>query len=109
MKICALAICLMWCSSLKVAVHIASFAIDVPPIQLVYRSCKGAFHVIAHEREAYAHCVDVQLHQCHRNLDLALISEFERVNESAAQNRIIAEQARAANTNCTSKYTPLRY
>ena len=64
MKVCVLAIALMWATSLKVAVYISTEAIEVPSAQTLYRSCKSAFEVTVEEQAKYSNCIKVQLDQC---------------------------------------------
>ena len=109
MKVCVLAVCLMWASSLKVAVYISTQAIEVPSAQILYRSCKSAFQVAVEEQEKYYSCVKVQLDQCKNELHRSVITEVRRVNSSSVMNTGIVNRIKDRHKECASDYSSLRY
>ena len=108
MKLCALAVCLMWSASLKVAVYISSFVVDVPSLSLLYQSCRGALSVIGEEKARHTHCVHVQLDQCDLALDRSMEFEFNRYNATLQANENILGAAEEISTSCLANYTTLR-
>jgi hypothetical protein len=108
MKICAFSIFIMWASSLKTAVYIASFAIDVPSILTSYDSCKSAFQVALDEKENFETCVDVQIEQCKISLDAAIELELNRVNLASYHNSRVVKSIVNASSDCTDDYTKLK-
>ncbi len=109
MKICILAVCLMWATSLRVAVYISKHAINVPSIYLLYESCKSAFQIAVEEKERYSKCISVQLDQCNSDLHQSAVAEVRRVNVSSMKNTDILHSVRDSYEMCASDYTSLRY
>ena len=109
MKICILAVCLMWATSLKVAVYVSTIAIRVPPFQLIYSSCKSAFQVASQEKRKYAKCVRMQLDQCTDKINRATITELRRVNISSNINTEIVNSVKATYDTCSSDYMSVRF
>ena len=108
MKLCSLSIFIMWASSLKTALYITSFAIDVPTILTSYNSCKSTFEVTRNEKEKFSTCVNVQVEQCESRLEVATERESERVNIASAHNSRIVKRMIDASRNCTGDYTAVR-
>ena len=108
MKLCALAICLMWLSSLRVAVYFASFAMEIPTFHLLYKSCKGAFLVTLEERDQYSRCASVQIDQCFNTLETMIGSEKNRANQSSLLNSDTVLHARQSRDQCNSVYISLQ-
>ena len=109
MKMCILAVCLMWASSLKVAVYIATHAVHVPSIHMMYGSCKAAVKVVLDERRKYATCVDTQLDQCQTDLDRSIATEISRINVSSTLNTVLVSDVEATFNACISDYTAVRF
>ena len=109
MKMCILAVCLMWATSLRVAVYVSSQAIKVPPMQMLYQSCKNTFQIANDEKDKYSKCVDVQLDQCTNDLHRSIVMEVRRVNQSSFDNSEKVNHARDLYENCTSNYNNLRF
>ncbi len=108
MKICALAITLMWASSLRTAAFIASFAIDVPESALVFDSCTSAIQVSMDERTKFSHCADVQASQCEQDLDASIHLEELRVEQASQWNTDIVAHGESLNNECASDYMTVR-
>jgi len=109
MKICFLAVCLMWATSLKVASFISSYFIEVPPVDIMLTSCRGAYGITKEERVRYSRCVDVQLDWCNRNLHSHTAAETQKINVTADQNKLTVIDAERINTHCSDAYKSLRY
>ena len=109
MLMCALAVCLMWATSLRVAVIVVSFFIEVPPLESVVDSFKSAYQVTLDEKDRFAQCADVQIQQCDDELLEASYKEIKRVNVTTALNQDIVDAARKVQNDCSSAYTSLRY
>lgn len=56
MILCFFAICLMWCSSLKVACLIASSVIETPEASDIVSTCDDAYDLIVDEKREYEQC-----------------------------------------------------
>lgn len=108
-KMCILAVCLMWATSLRVAVYIASHAVKVPQMQMLFQSCKNTFQIANEEKGRYAKCVDVQLEQCKSGLHRSIVTEVMRVNQSSTLNSDKVNYAKDKFERCTSNYNDLRF
>jgi hypothetical protein len=98
----------MWAASLKVAVYIASFVIQVPTISTLYKSCHGAVGVIQNEKAMYTSCVTVQLNQCDVHLAKSIVSEIQMYNVSRNFNQELLQQVQALALESMANYTTLR-
>lgn len=108
MKLCALAIFLMWSSSLRTAVYISTFAIDVPSFDIVSSSCKSAISVTREERDKFSTCVKVQVDQCEDDLGTAIELEIDRINGIISSNSEILNDIENIKENCVGNYTFLK-
>ena len=104
-----LAVTLMWATSLRVAVYVVSFFVDVPPFDSVVDSCKNTYRITREERRRFADCVDLQVDQCNNDLADASYKETRRVNTTEATNKATVDAARRIQSNCSSAYSSLRY
>jgi hypothetical protein len=104
-----LAVSLMWATSLKVAVYVVSFFVNVPPFDSVVNSCQSTYRITSEERRRFADCVDVQVDQCNDVLAEASYKETRRVNATEATNGATVDSARQIQSNCSLAYTSLRY
>ena len=109
MVVAILAVALMWATSLKVAVYVVSFFVNVPPFDSVVESCKSTYRITGEERRHFADCVDLQVDQCNNGLAEASYEETVRVNATEANNQATVNAARQIQSNCSSAYTSLRY
>ena len=108
MKLCALAVCLMWAASLKVAVYISSFVVQVPSIHLLYESCRGAWGVTNDEKTTYSHCVNIQLNQCDADLGMSIEEQITNYNVSRDSNENMLSQVKEISIQSLANYTTLR-
>ncbi len=108
MKLCALAIFLMWISTLRAAVYISSFAIALPPTDTIFASCKSAATVTMDEREKFSSCVENQGRQCSDGLDEAIEFEISRVDSMNEYNQKILRRVQDSLDTCVDDYTSLR-
>lgn len=99
----------MWATSLKVAVYVASYAIKVPPVQVLYESCKSAYNIAIEEKEKYTNCIRVQLDQCKNDLHNSIVMEVRRVNSTSEMNTDLILHAKDSYQECVSDYTSLRF
>jgi len=109
MLIATLAVALMWATSLKVAVYVVSFFVNVPPFDSVVDSCKSTYRIAREERHRFGDCVDLQVDQCNNGLAEASYKETRRVNGTEASNEATVDAARQIQSDCSSAYTSLRY
>jgi hypothetical protein len=108
MKICLLGIALMWGSSLRIAVYIASRVVAIPEAQPIINSCVSAFEISKEERSKFLECAEEQGSLCIRNLDAAIASEIERVKHTTSINEAILYSVANAKRNCLSDYLSSR-
>ena len=106
--LCVLAICLMWCTSLKVASTFAGVFIQTPDLKDVYSSCNRAFDVTNDQRTSYVSCVEVQLGYCYMNLQSAADREAARVEKAREDNAVVVADARQNQIQCSSSFTSTR-
>lgn len=104
MKLCALAITLMWGSSLQTAVYISSSVILIPEGITAYNSCKSAYQVATEEKDKFRSCVDIQTDQCEENLEISIDSELKRSAEASELNTKLLIRTEQASNECTSDY-----
>ena len=108
MKICSLAVCLMWASSLRTAAFISSYAVQVPSLHMVYETCKSSAHILLEEETGFSQCANRQLEQCENELNTAIYIESTRVDELSSRNSDIVFSLREVAMNCTEDGTSLQ-
>lgn len=108
MKLCAFAIFLLWGSSLRTAVFIGSFVIEVPSTDLIFQSCGSAFFLARNEKEKFKVCVDTQLERCQADLEGAVNHEVDRVKALADQNAALVQYVNRLSTECSQDYINTR-
>lgn len=86
MKLASFSVFLIWICSLKTATYLATYSIEVPPIEMLHRSCHTTYEVVQDEREKFAQCAKAQLNQCEASLSKIAQDEFSRVDEASKQN-----------------------
>ena len=108
MKICVLAIALMWISTLRTAVYIASFAIQVPLFETVISSWESAISLTLEEKDKFSTCASNQIDQCYNNLEEAIRLEDQRVNNATLFNVDLLENFQSVTSICIDDYTSLK-
>lgn len=108
MKICSLSVCLLWASSLRTASFMSSYAVQVPPLNVGYETCKSSAQVILEEETGFTQCVDRQLEQCKRDLNTAIDLESKRVSQLSTRNSEMVNSLRDAAIICTEDGTSLQ-
>lgn len=108
MKLCSLSIFLLWTSSLRTAVFISSTVIEVPPSNLLFKSCETALLVAIHEKHNFQECVDSQLERCYLDLEGAVKTEGTRVKDLADQNDALVEHIQSLAKECSQDYIGIR-
>ena len=99
----------MWATSLKVAVFVASFFIDVPPFEFILKSCQAAYDISREEKKHYDDCVDMQLDRCNKDLIKRTYNLASKTDILAARNEKIVKKAKNTQSSCSSAYNSLRY
>lgn len=105
MIICGIAVVLLWCTSLSIAVLIVQNFIAAPSYRDIYDTCEYAYDVSVDEKEAYHSCTDRQLSQCNFDFGRAYGNEEERVTEAFNANKATLETAAEIASTCTATYT----
>ena len=105
MLLCFFAICLTWCSSVKVATIIASSFISTPIFATIYDSCNTAFQVTTDQSDAYTACVEAQLSFCYEDLQAAATAESNRASTAANLNAKRVTEARNNQSSCSNAFT----
>ena len=108
LKLSVLAICMMWATSLRVAVFISSLFISVPTFSQVKYSINNGLAVVAGEKEAYVKCVNSQLTKCKRNLEQKILGEVLADNRTAKLNAQLTDNAQGIQRRCYSSYSSLQ-
>lgn len=86
MRLASFSVFLIWICSLKTATYLATYSIEVPPIEMLYRSCHATYEVVQDEREKFTQCAKTQLNQCEASLSKMAQDEYSRVDEASKQN-----------------------
>ena len=69
--ICALAIALLWATSLSVSRRLTSSFVAAPSFGTVVRECRRAYTEVQRQREAHISCTARQLSRCDQRLEAA--------------------------------------
>ncbi len=79
--LCCLSICLLWVTTLKAAVELATIYIEVPTFKGVSSICKDGYQVTNNEKEKYTRCTTEQIASCNTKFDEYVTAESTRINE----------------------------
>jgi hypothetical protein len=78
--------------------------INVPLLSSVKESCEFALHKVNQQREQYKQCAEIQLLNCHKQLDRSYKAERSRVDATERQNELFRVQVDRIAANCTTSY-----
>ena len=84
---CSLAIILLWITSLRVSVSIASHYLGLVSVQTIASTVSKNARLVDNERKKYASCVDRELRECSRGLEGDIAEESDRVKMMKERNR----------------------
>ena len=76
--VCLFALCLLWITSLQVALSIIDIYVSTPSLDSVITGCRHSYDIIVSHKKAFGDCVDRQLIQCNRNLEKSYALEKEK-------------------------------
>lgn len=79
--LCCLSICLLWVTTLKVAVELAGTYIAVPAFEGITSICKDGYQMTNYEKDKYTKCTTDQIASCNSKFDEYLKSESIRITE----------------------------
>ena len=102
--LCSVAVCLLWATSLQICMGIVGVNINVPLLSSVTESCEFALHKVNQQREQYKQCAEIQLLNCHKQLDRSYTAERSRVDATERQNELFRVQVDHIVANCTTSY-----
>lgn len=102
--LCSVAVCLLWATSLQICMGIVGVNINVPLLSSVMESCEFALHKVNQQREQYKQCAEIQLLNCHKQLDRSYTAERSRVDATERQNELFRVQVDHIAANCTTSY-----
>lgn len=105
MTLCAVAICLMWLTSLRCVVSLVGFFIPAPTESSVIEDCRTAYVRLDAEKTNHMTCADFQLDQCFKNLDSAVLQANDAIGATQRANSDLISNLSAANSVCTSVLT----
>ena len=88
--VCALAVGLLWATSLSVARHFTSQFIAAPPLPQVVGTCNYAYLEVQRQRDMHSACVRRQLGHCELELRTAAKAESARSLAEGLYNRQVA-------------------
>ena len=76
--VCLFALCLLWITSLQVALSIIDIYVSTPRLDSVITGCRHSYDIVVSHKKAFGDCVDRQLIQCNRNLDKSYALEKDK-------------------------------
>ena len=85
--VCAIAVALIWCTSLSLSAGIAAFFITSPNSNEIFRTWDVTYHIAREEKHAHELCADEQIARCNTAL-----------NTTAYSMKAASEVAQARNT-----------
>ena len=100
-RVCALAICLLWMSSLSATRYLVASAIVSPPLAAVAAECERLYAEVDRQRKGHASCARVQLEQCDARLGGSAAAEEARTARAAAANTRLLRSASTIRKQCT--------
>jgi hypothetical protein len=100
--ICTFAICLLWLTSLQVAVEIVNVFFMAPGFHEVYRVCESTATAINSHRTSYHSCVSDQLHLCSSTYSSVYSQENKYMAKTQARNTKYMSEVNSAVVNSTA-------
>jgi hypothetical protein len=98
--VCALAVGLLWATSLSVARHFTSQFVTVPPLPQVVDACNYAYVEVLRQRSMHSACVARQVGHCELELHAAAEAESARSQAEGLYNRELVVQALTLKQRC---------
>jgi hypothetical protein len=102
MAVCALAILLLWSTTLTLAQQIVSSTTVVPSFTSVYKTCKFAYNEVTVQQRWYEECAENQLAACAATRQESLQQGVKRLSEEQAHNTAVYEAIEHFQTTCSS-------
>ena len=102
MTLCAVAICLMWLTSLRSVVSLVGFFIPAPTESSVHNDCHVALQRLNTEKENHKQCAEFQLDQCYKNLDSVIAETKNGIQETQQANEKALIEMTGTNEICRS-------
>lgn len=100
----SVAVILLWCSSLNIAMSLVAKAIPTPRAESVYSTCSYAYEVASVERESYRFVLVVPIpFQVHTALRLESFLITRLLPTCFAQTQIVSQSLRGPPTGCMQK------
>eukprot|EP00966_Prymnesium_polylepis_P261996 6052268-Prymnesium_polylepis.1 len=101
--VCALAVALLWSSSLSVSRYVAASFVTVPPVNEVFTMCKRTYAEVKRQKAAHMSCTARQMQQCDARLARQLEDETRRSRTDALANRGVVRRAVELKQRCTAQ------
>mmetsp|Transcript_3359 Transcript_3359/g.6107 ORF Transcript_3359/g.6107 Transcript_3359/m.6107 type:complete len:913 (-) Transcript_3359:38-2776(-) len=108
MRLCLVAICIMWATSLQVSTFISSSFIQIPQLDAILSSCQAGLSVVRNEKTLFDSCVDAQIDSCSDQLERAIDRETLRINKTSTLNQELVELTTDIQQSCSLAFTSLK-
>ena len=96
----ALAICMLWLTSMQICVSLVQSYIASPVLQQAVDQCVFTFDVTNQQKNDYDTCVNLELQTCRDEFDAALQLELERSRAKESENKKSVQQAQSVQEAC---------
>lgn len=101
--LCIFSICMLWMTTLEVAIGIVGQFFSSPRFSDVHSSCELAYEEVTSQRLKYELCVDRGMAVCNEDLWMAHAAEKKRSDELIDKNANYLNSVRLNNTNCRNE------
>jgi hypothetical protein len=100
--VCAIAICLLWMTSLSATRYLVQAALVSPPFLLVASECRRTYSEVLRQKSDYVRCTSVQLKQCDEALAKSVSAEEARAASATEANSGTLGEARVTRIRCSA-------
>lgn len=107
--ICTFSICLLWLSSLEVAVNVVEHYVVVPQFSDVLQSCQYAYNLVVIEQNHYSTCVHLQSAHCRTAFDATFQYQLDLMKYSESFNNKVVNMHKTTQLNCSHSVTQSKY
>lgn len=105
--ICAMAVLLLWSTTLSLAQSIINTSTTVPTVTSVYRTCEFAYDEMSMQQDWYEECAENQLNVCAKARDQLFQQGQEYSTRMQAQNQKLFEELEYFQTTCSDQVDDL--
>eukprot|EP01041_Mallomonas_annulata_P000884 gene884-1716_t len=104
MMMCGFAVCILWITSLQVALSLVDIFIPTPNTMNVINTCSFLFKESIHQRDQFKSCAFLQMKSCSNELKYSQTHEQNRISNAHNHNIDLIAKAKAIHNTCAHNY-----